>query len=162
MQGGPDFVHELDVRWFAFREWAIFLPIFLVLVAATIFVPELSRAPVWVWGISIIGGLNLIVYGYFFIPMLVRGGRYRAIIENGRLRVDCPFEKLGPSFEIGLDEIEKLVVRENSEGPDNHEIHPPGQILVLDSFRSANWLHPAKDIFVTIQRLRPNIPLIKS
>lgn len=84
------------------------------------------------------------------------------IIENDRLRVESPFERLGPSFEIGLDEIEKLVVRENSEGPDNHEVHTPGKIWVLDSFRSANWHHPAKDIFATIQRLRPNIPLIRS
>jgi hypothetical protein len=87
------------------------------------------------------------------IPLLVRGGTYRVVIEGQWLRAESPHPDLGPSFAVALSAITKLVVQSSSEWPDSYEVHTDsGEVYFLGN-------GVGEGVFKAIRRLHPEIPM---
>ena len=87
------------------------------------------------------------------IPLLVRGGTYRVVIEGQWLRAESPHPALGPCFAVALSTITKLVVQSSSEWPDSYEVHTDsGEVYFLGN-------GVGEGVFKAIRRLHPEIPM---
>jgi hypothetical protein len=85
------------------------------------------------------------------LPLVIRGGTYRLVIQDGWLRAESPHQLLGPSFAIALSTITKLVVRPYSDGLDSYEVHTSSG----ETFPLKDGLGPS--VFEVIRQLHPEI-----
>src|SRR5262249_22680188 len=109
--GGPDFCYEMGLRAFALIRlgWLGGLSIVFAAVAGLLPV-VLGSAQWWAWLMAALCGLGLVALAATHIPLLVRGGTYRVVVQAGRLRVDSPHQSLGPSFDVPLSSVQRLVI----------------------------------------------------
>jgi hypothetical protein len=87
------------------------------------------------------------------LPLVVRGGTYRVVVQQECLRVESPHQVLGPSFAVALADITVLVVQMSKEWPDTYEVHTHrGEKFPLESGVGA-------EVFKAIRLLHPEIPI---
>jgi hypothetical protein len=87
------------------------------------------------------------------VPMIVRGGKYRVLVEGQWLRAESPNPALGPSFAVPLSAISKLIVRAGADGPDSYEVHTDQG----ESFLLGRGI--GEGVFQALHRLHPEIPI---
>jgi hypothetical protein len=153
MPDKPDFVHETGARAYA----GCILLFFGVVWVAAVALAFAFDFPRW-WAVCWVAAATLtvaIVAGQL-IPVLVRGGTHRLIIQDGWLRADSPHPVLGPSFAVALSTITKLVVRPCSDGPDAYEVHTSGGETLPLSEALGPW------VFQAIHQLHPEVPIERS
>lgn len=56
------------------------------------------------------------------VPLLARGGTYRATLRGGRLRVESPHRFFGPAFEVALEDVAQLIQERYDDSPDVYEV----------------------------------------
>jgi hypothetical protein len=150
--GEPDFRDEMGVRGYALGSLGCLGAFLAGFVAVAGLLPvTLGFAQWWAWFVAGFCGLALVGFAATHIPLLVRGGTYRVVVQDGRLRVDSPHRSLGPSFEVPLLSVQRLVIWNVSEGVDRYELHTcAGEVYELKS--------PfAKRVFEAIQGLHPGV-----
>ncbi len=151
----PDFLEEIGARWFGLGN-LVCLSVALGSMLAIFFL--LLPLPggwnvkwlVWVWlGFSgLFVGFLITTFG----PLLLWGGTYRVIVQEGRLRVESPHQTFGPSFDVQLTEIERLVFREVSDAANRYEVHTrSGELFEVNGACAVL-------VFEAVQRLHPEIP----
>src|SRR5262249_45140976 len=105
----------------------------------------------WAWFVAGFCGLALVGFAATHVPLLVRGGTYRVVVQDGRLGVGSPHRSLGPRFELSLPSVPRLVIWSVSEEADRYEIHTcSGEVYELKT-------PCAKRVFEAIQQLHPGI-----
>jgi hypothetical protein len=150
--GEPDFCDEMGVRGYALGSLGC-LGAFLAgfLAVAGLLPVTLGFAQWWAWFLAGFCGLALVGFAATHVPLVVRGGTYRVVVQDGRLRVDSPHRSLGPSFEVPLPSVQRLVIWDVSEGAVRYEIHTcAGEVYELKS-------PCAKRVFEAIQQLHPGV-----
>jgi hypothetical protein len=97
--------------------------------------------------------LTVVLVAGNVIPLMIRGGTYRVVIEGPWLRAESPHPALGPCFAVALSTITKLVVQSSSEWADRYEVHTDsgGTFLLRTGV--------GEGVFQAIRRLHPEIPL---
>jgi hypothetical protein len=110
--------------------------------------------PAW-WMICWMAAATLTVafIGGKVLPLVLRGGTYRVVLEEERLRVESPHHILGPSFAVALAEITVLVVQMSNDFPDTYEIHTRSG----EKFRLQDSV--GGEAFNALQVLHPEIPI---
>jgi hypothetical protein len=150
--GEPDFRDEMRVRGYALGSLGCLGAFLAGFVAVAGLLPvTLGFAQWWAWFVAGFCGLALVGFAATHIPLLVRGGTYRVVVQGGWLRVDSPHRSLGPSFDVPLPSVQRLVIWNVSEGVDRYEIQTcAGEVYELKS--------PfAKRVFEAIQGLHPGV-----
>src|SRR5262249_46701559 len=105
----------------------------------------------WAWFVAGFCGLALVGFAATHLPLVVRRGTYRVVVQDGRLRVDSPHRSLGPSFEVPLPSVQRLVIWDVSEGAVRYEIHTcAGEVYELKHLF-------ARRVFEAIQELHPGV-----
>ena len=159
MDREPDFHYEKGAR----RHAAILLTVSLLAIwfadAATRASGETGGSG-WVW-VRCVGAFLLISMLGSFVALAIKGGVFRVIIQDDRLCVQSPFRFFGPPFEMALSEIERLVRREQSEGPILYEIHAHSGGVITLPYSAFGFMpyHVADQVFATLHRLHPEIPI---
>jgi hypothetical protein len=150
--GEPDFRDEMGVRAYALGSLGCLGAGLAVFVAVAGLLPViLGFAQWWAWFVAGFCGLALAGFATTHIPLLFRGGTYRVVVQNGRLRVDSPHRSLGPSFDVPLQAVQRLVIWNVSEGAVRYEIHTcAGEVFELKS-------PCAKRVFEAIRQLHPGV-----
>lgn len=152
MADAPDFRFEVSARAYAAVPLALCAGLAAVVVGATAAVPVLWREGWWVAGLAVGVPAALLVLGAWYGPVAVRGGAYRAEVRGGRVRVESPSRwAFGPGFEVGLGEIDGLVVRASHDGPDEFEVRTPSGAYRVDAVCGPG-------LFDAIRRARPDVP----
>jgi hypothetical protein len=151
MKDKPDVLCEVGAR----AHGACFLVFFAaVWVAAVALVVAVPGFPAW-WAVCWVAAATLtvaIVAGRL-LPLVVRGGAYRVVVQDDWLRVDSPHRVMGPSFAVALPDITALVVQASNESLDRYEVHTRGG----EKFPLENGVGEA--VFKAIRLLHPQIPL---
>jgi hypothetical protein len=151
-KGSFGFRDEMGVRGYALGSLGCLGAFLAGFVAVAGLLPvTLGFAQWWAWFVAGFCGLALVGFAATHIPLLVRGGTYRVVVHDGWLRVDSPHRSLGPSFDVPLPSVQRLVICNVSEGMDRYEIHTcAGEVYELKS--------PfAKRVFEVIQGLHPGV-----
>ena len=152
MDDAPDFRFEVGARAYAAVPLALYAGVAGLAVGVTAAVPVLRREGWWVNALAVGVPAALLVVGAWYGPAAVRGGVYRAEVRGGRVRVDSPSRRVfGPGFDVGLAEIDLLVVRASYDGPGEYEVRTPGGAFRVDAVCGA-------DLFDAIRRARPDVP----
>ena len=154
MGGKPDFLWGLNSRTNAlvgvgcsFAAWASFALLTLI--------TPLKNEPVWVDGLAIASVLGLAGIAAVCGPRIAKGGTYRVLICGNRLRVSSPFRGLGPTFEVALPAITRLLARKNSEGDERFDV---------EAGTGRSWrIHAGcgRDLFEAIRLLRPDLDIAR-
>jgi hypothetical protein len=150
--GEPAFRDEMGMRGYALGSLGCLGAFLAGFVAVAGLLPViLGFAPWWAWFVAGFCGLALVGFAATHVPLLVCGGSYRVVVQDGRLRVDSPHRSLGATFEVPLASVQRLVIWNVSEGVDRYEIHTcAGEVYELKS--------PfAKQVFEAIQQLHPGV-----
>ena len=150
--GEPGFRDEMGVRGYVLGSLGCLGAFLAGFVAVAGLLPViLGFAPWWAWFVAGFCGLALVGFAATHVPLLVRGGTYRVVVQDGRLYVDSPHRSLGASFEVPLPSVQRLVIWNVSEGVDRYEIHTcAGEVYELKS--------PfAKRVFEAIQGRHPGV-----
>ncbi len=148
----PDFLFTVSARAYAAVPLALSVAVAGLIIAATAGVPMLRQDQWWVGAVAVGVPATLLFLGAWFGVAAVRGGVYRVEVRCGRLRVDSPSRRVfGPSFEVDLGAIKRLVVRLNGDWPDEYEVRTPACAFRVDSVCGAG-------LFDAIRRVRPDIP----
>src|SRR5262245_15664110 len=150
--GEPDFRDEMGVRGYALGSLGCLGAFLAGFVAVAGLLPvTLGFAQWWAWFVAGFCGLALVGFAATYIPLVVRGGTYRVVVQDGRLRVEGPHRGLGPSFDVPLTSVQRLVIRNVSEGVNRYEIQTcAGEVCELKS--------PfARRVFEAIQGLHPGV-----
>ena len=106
---------------------------------------------VWIGGLAVSGILGLGWVAAVCGPRIVKGGTYRVLIRGDRLRVSSPYAGLGPSFEVALPAIARLVIAKDSEGDERFSV---------ETGTGESWrVHEGcgQKLFEAIRRLRPEV-----
>jgi hypothetical protein len=158
--GGPDFLHELDARRHGLFNLTLFFAGLALLVPATLLFPGAVSEWWWVGTLLVLGGGNLILFLVVFVPVVRNGGTYRVLVRDDWLVIQSPHRIFGPSLEIALGSIGRLVIRKNADGLDRHEIQTrDGRTFRLDGTFSGKRHLDTEQLFEVIRRLRPQIPV---
>jgi hypothetical protein len=165
MDGKPDFRYEKS----ALGHAACLLTIFLLVGWIVHVVPLPADGEVggrdwerWLTASTRIFGLAVLTFWLAsFVALAIKGGVFRVVIQDGRLRVQSPFRLFGTSFDLALPEIQRLVRREQAEGPILYEIHTHAGGVVLLPYSGFGFMpyHVANAVFATLHRLHPEIPI---
>ncbi len=150
MSEKPEFLWELDARSDALVGVGCSLAAFVGFALLTLFT-RLKSEPVWIRGLAISGILGLGWMAAVCGPRIVKGGTYRVLIRGDRLRVSSPYADLGPSFEVALPAIARLVIAKNSEGDERFSV---------ETDTGESWrVHEGcgQKLFEAIRRLRPEV-----
>lgn len=153
MSTKPDFLDESSARGHALVNLAGFFVALAVLGVVVWLFPVVAKGfRLWVWiGLATVGFL-LVAWAVAYGRPLLRGGTYRVAVQGGRLRVDSPHRSLGPSFDVALGEVERLVVRHDQDGPSGYEVHTrAGEAFEVNGFCAGR-------LFEAVRRLCPEIP----
>jgi uncharacterized membrane protein len=150
----PTFHEEMGVRGYVLGSLGCLGAGLTVFVAvAGLFPWIMGHAQWWVWFVAAFCGLTLVYFAATYASLLVRGGTYRVVVQDGRLRVDSPHRTLGSSFDVPLTSVQRLVIWKVSEGADRYEVHAcPGQVYELNSAC-------ARRLFEAIRQFHPEIPV---
>ena len=151
MKDKPDVLCEVGAR----AHGACFLVFFAaVWVAAVALVVAVPGFPAW-WAVCWVAAatLTVAVVAGRLIPLVVRGGAYRVVVQEGWLRVDSPHPVLGPGFAVALPDITALVVQTSDESLDRYEVHTRGG----EKFPLENGV--GEKVFKAIRLLHAEIPL---
>jgi hypothetical protein len=150
MSDKPDIVCEVGAR-----EHGVVILVFF----AIVWLAALGIAfafPGW-WAVCWMAAATLtvaIVAGQV-IPVMVRGGTYRVVVQGDWLRAESPHPALGPSFAVALPDITELVVQTSGESADRYEVHTRnGEKLPLEN-------GVGEGVFKTIHHLHPEIPIAR-
>jgi hypothetical protein len=150
MNSKPNLVHQFGARSHAGCMMLFFAAVWAAAIAFA-FVPGL---PGW-WVVCWIAAATLTM-GFLagkHLPLLIRGGTYRLVIQDGWLRAESPHQLLGRNFAVALSTITKLVVRPYNDGLDSYEVHTSsGETFPLEAGLGP-W------VFKVIQQLHPEIPV---
>lgn len=150
MNGKPD-VFEVDARRHGIVLSVFFAAVWVAAVAFALAVPGL---PGW-WVVYWIAAatFTVAIVAMRVTPLVLRGGTYRAVVQDDWLRVESPHRALGPSFAVALPAIAQLVVRTSSESPDRYEVHThSGEKFPLDN-------GVGKKVFEAVRQLYPEVPI---
>ncbi len=150
MSEKPEFLWELDARTNALVGVGCSLAAFVGFALLTLFT-RLKSEPVWIGGLAISGVLGLGWIAAVCGPRIVEGGTYRVLIRGDRLRVSSPYAGLGPSFEVALPAIARLVIAKDSEGDERFSV---------ETGTGESWrVHEGcgQKLFEAIRRLRPEV-----
>ena len=150
MSEKPEFLWELDARTNALVGVGCSLAAFVGFALLTLFT-RLKSEPVWIGGLAISGILWLGWIAAVCGPRIVKGGTYRVLIRGDRLRVSSPYAGLGPSFEVALPAIVRLVIAKDSEGDERFSV---------ETGTGESWrVHEGcgQKLFEAIRRLRPEV-----
>ena len=150
MSEKPEFLWELDARTNALVGVGCSLAAFVGFALLTLFT-RLKSEPVWIGGLAISGVLGLGWIAAVCGPRIVKGGTYRVLIRGDRLRVSSPYAGLGPSFEVALPAIARLVIAKDSEGDERFSV---------ETGTGESWrVHAGcgQKLFEAIRRLRPEV-----
>jgi len=148
----PDFRFETSARALAAVPLVLFAVVAALAVAATAVFPVLRQEEWWVKTLAVGVPAGLLFLGVWFGPAAVRGGVYRAEVRGGRVRVDSPSRRVfGPSIDVDLAEIERLVIRVHYDPPNEYELWTAAGAYRVDSICGA-------DLFDAIRRVRPDVP----
>ena len=150
MSEKPEFLWELDARTNALVGVGCSLAAFVGFALLTLF-SRLKSEPVWIGGLAISGILGLGWIAAVCGPRIVKGGTYRVLIRGDRLRVSSPYAGLGPSFEVALPAIARLVIAKDSEGDERFSV---------ETGTGESWrVHEGcgQKLFEAIRRLRPEV-----
>lgn len=150
MSEKPEFLWELDARTNALVGVGCSLAAFVGFALLTLFT-RLKSEPVWIGGLAISGILGLGWIAAVCGPRIVKGGTYRVLIRGDRLRVSSPYAGLGPSFEVALPAIARLVIAKDSEGDERFSV---------ETGTGESWrVHEGcgQKLFEAIRRLRPEV-----
>jgi len=151
MTDKPDIVCEIGARGYGACMLVFFAVVWVAAVAFAVAFPSLPR---W-WVVCWIAAATFTVafVAVQLIPLVVRGGAYRVVVQDEWLRVDSPHQTLGPSFAVALPDITELVVHINNEGLDSYVVHTrSGEKFPLD-------YGVGGAVFNAIRLLHPEIPL---
>jgi hypothetical protein len=158
----PAFLHELDVRGHALLNIALVLFGLGLLVGATLAIRVTRESPMWWFMLALIAVWPVAICAILFVPLAYRGGKYRVVIQDGRLRIESPHWIFGESFELPLSEIAQLVVRNKESSRHLHGIRAiDGTVYQLDASFSGRRHIEAEQLFAVIRRLRPEIPIVE-
>lgn len=158
----PSFLHEFNVRTHALFNLALVLFGLGLLIGATFAIRHLRESPMWWFMLALIAVWPVAFCTILFVPLAYRGGKYRAVIQDGRLRIESPHWIFGDSFELPLSEIAQLVVRKKESRRDLHGIRAgDGTTYPLDASFSGRRHIRAEELFAVIRRLRPEIPTVE-
>jgi hypothetical protein len=150
--GEPDFRDEMGARAYVLGSLGCLGAFLAGFVAVAGLLPVvLGFAPWWAWFVAGFCGLALVGFAATHVPLLVHGGTYRVVVQDGRLRVDSPHRRLGASFEVPLPSVQRLVIWNASEGAARYEIHTcSGEVHELKHLF-------ARRVFEAIQQLHPGV-----
>ena len=151
-KGSFGFRDEMGVRGYALGSLGCLGAFLAGFVAVAGLLPvTLGFAQWWAWFVAGFCGLALVGFAATHVPLVVRGGTYRVVVQDGRLRVDSPHRSLGATFEVPLASVQRLVIWNVSEGAARYEIQTcAGEVYELKS--------PfAKQVFEAIQQLHPGV-----
>jgi hypothetical protein len=150
--GESDFRDEMGVRGYVLGSLGCLGAGLAVFVAVAGLLPViLGFAQWWAWFVAGFCGLALVGFAATHVPLLVRGGTYRVVVQDGLLQVDSPHRSLGPSFEMPLPSVQRLVIWNVNEGTDRYEIQTcSGEVYELKS-------PCAKRVFEIIQQIYPGV-----
>ena len=165
MDGKPDFRYEKS----ALGHAAYLLTIFLLVGWIAHVAPPPADGEVggrdWERGLgacALIFRLAVLTFWLAsFVALAIRGGVFRVVIQDDRLRVQSPFPLFGTTFDLALPEIQRLVRREQSEGPILYEIHTHAGGVVMLPYSGFGFMpyHVADAVFANLHRLHPEIPI---
>ena len=150
MSEKPEFLWELDARTNALVGVGCSLAAFVGFALLTLFT-RLKSEPEWIGGLAVSGILGLGWVAAVCGPRIVKGGTYRVLIRGDRLRVSSPYAGLGPSFEVALPAIARLVIAKDSEGDERFSV---------ETGTGESWrVHEGcgQKLFEAIRRLRPEV-----
>jgi hypothetical protein len=152
--GEPAFRDEMGVRAYALGGLGCMGAILAGFFACAGLLPWiLGIGSWWVWLVAVFCGLALVSFVATLGPLLVRGGTYRVVVQDGRLRVDSPSRTLGPSFDVPLTSVQRLAIRKVSEGLERYEVQTrSGEIFEMNA-------PCAERLFEAIRELYPEIPV---
>jgi hypothetical protein len=151
MKDKPDVLCEVGAR----AHGAVFLVFFAAVWGAAIaLVVAVPGFPAW-WAVCWVAAatLTVAVVAGRLIPLVVRGGTYRVVVQDDWLRVDSPHQVMGPGFAVALPDITALVVQTSDESLDRYEVHTRGG----EKFPLENGV--GGEVFQAIRLLHPEIPL---
>ena len=151
MTDRPNIVCEIGARAYGSCMLAFFAVVWVAAVAFAVAFPSL---PGW-WVVCWIAAATFTVafIAVQLIPLVVRGGAYRVVVQDEWLRVESPHQVLGPSFAVALPDITELVVQIYNEGSDSYEVHTRSG----EKFPLA--IGVGEGVFKAIRLLHPEIPL---
>jgi hypothetical protein len=107
----------------------------------------------WMIGWMTAATLTVAIIGGKLLPLVLRGGTYRVVLEAELLRVESPHAVLGPSFAVALSNITALVVQAYNDGLDTYEIHTRSG----EKFRLQDSV--GAEAFAAFRSLHPEIPI---
>jgi hypothetical protein len=149
--GEPDFRDEMGVRGYVLGNLGclvIFVAFFFA-VAGLLPVGLGGVGRWWAWVVAAFCGLGVAWTAAAHAPLLARGGAYRVVVRDGRLRVDSPHPILGRGFDVPLADVRRLVIRSVDEGEDRYEVHA-GEEEVYEVKGPC-----ARQLFEALRRLHP-------
>jgi hypothetical protein len=147
MNDKPDLVYQVGARTHGGCMLLFFAVVWVAAIGFALGVPGL---PGW-WVVCWIAAatLTMAFLAGKHLPLVIRGGTYRLVIQDGWLRAESPHQLLGPSFAVALSTITKLVVRPYNDGLDSYEVHTSsGETVPLEDglgpwvFKAIRQLHP--------------------
>jgi hypothetical protein len=151
MNDKPDLVYQVGARTHGGCMLLFFAVVWVAAVAFALTVPGL---PGW-WVVCWIAAatLTMAFLAGKHLPLVIRGGTNRLVIQDGWLRAESPHQLLGRSFAVALSTITKLVVRPYNDGLDSYEVHTSSG----ETFPLEDGLGPW--VFKAIRQLHPEIPV---
>jgi len=154
MKGSPDFVFAMGARSYVLGNLGCIGAILSIFALVTWLVPGvMDEAPWWVWGWIALGSFTVVYFLAQFARLLWREGTYRVLVQDGRLLVQSPDQRLGASFDVALAEIRQLVIWKRNEGTDRYELH-------MDS-GDVHEVHGScgEALFAALKKLNPKLLL---
>jgi len=151
MNDKPNVLCEVGAR----AHGVVVLVFFAVVwVAAIALVIAVRGFPAW-WVVCWITAatLTVVIVTRKVLPLVLRGGTYRVVVQQDWLRVESPHRAMGPSFAVALADITELVVQVSNESLDSYELHTSGG----EKFPLKNGVGQA--VFNAIRQLHPEIPM---
>ena len=154
MSDKPDFLWELNARTNALVGVGCTFTALAGFSLLTLFT-SLNSEPIWVGGLAIAGVLGLAWIAAVCGTRIVKGGVYRVLIGDNRLRVSSPYAGLGPTFDLALPSITRLFVLKDSEGDERFSVEAgAGQ-----SWRIQEGC--GQKLFEAIRLLRPDLDIVR-
>jgi hypothetical protein len=153
MKDRPNILCEVGARSHGVIHLVFFAAVWVAAIAFALAVPGL---PGW-WVVCWIAAatLTVVIVAGHVLPLVVGGGTYRVVVQDGWLRVESPHQALGSSFAVALPAIRELVVRTSSEWSDAYEIHTQsGETFLLEN-------GVGEKVFQALRQLHAEIPIAR-
>jgi hypothetical protein len=151
MKDNPTVLCEIGARAHGACFLVFFAAVWVAAVALVVFVRGFPRWWVFCWVAA--ATLTVAFLAAQVLPLVVRGGTYRVLVQEEWLRVESPHRVLGPGFAVAFPDITALVVQVFNESLDRYEVHTrSGDKFPLES-------GVGESVFQAIRLLHPEIPL---